>query len=90
MWDECLNVHTRALRHRTQSDLDRVTVNVVMETLAYPCFFLRLHIRPGAGGRVPVSAASVDRVFAACTQITQLSYDVYIDINHSVRFKDER
>lgn len=46
----------------------RVIVNVVMETLAYPRFLFRLDVRPGAGRRIPVCAAAVDRVFAACAQ----------------------
>lgn len=78
MWDECFNVHMKALRHTIHSCFD---LNVVMETLAYPCFFLWHHIRPGAGGWVLVSAASMDCVFAACTQITQLAYDIYTHVH---------
>ena len=65
----------------------RVTVNGVTETLVYPSFFLWLHIRPGAGGRVPVSAASMDCVFAACTtgHKTRLLYDSYTKVYHIVR-----
>lgn len=69
-----------------------MSINVAMETLAYPCFLLRHHIRPGAGGRVPVSTAAMDCVFATYTtgHITQLSYNVYVNINDPVKFKADR
>lgn len=67
----CAGTWTRTrVQNRTRDPVrfGSVVVGVVTATPAHPCFLLGLDVRPGARRRVPVSAAPVDGVLAACEQ----------------------